>query len=115
MSGDIYDSVKRSIVPTSTFGENSLAMRAGLAALDVLEYERLGQRATQLGELFRDWGMLTQMSGNNFMVLKAAPPLTVNQGQIGCFVEAIGAVVETMYAGAFRTEALWLARRAVNV
>jgi ornithine--oxo-acid transaminase len=171
----VYDSLKRSIVHTSTFSENSLAMRTGLATLDVLENERLGQRASQLGVLlrerlrerlaqydivkeirglgllsgiefqtpssiamripfeafrhinpgmfgqvivmrmFRDWNILTQVCGNNFMVLKAAPPLTVSEEQIGRFVEAVGAVVETMYAGAFWTEALSLARRAVNI
>ena len=41
MSDAVYDSVyasfKRAIVHTSTYSENSLAMRAGLATLDVLE------------------------------------------------------------------------------
>jgi len=133
----IYSSLKRSIVHTSTFSENALAMRAGLATLDVLEHERLGERAAAVGEylrdrlreslsgyemvrdirgigllngieftaprklalrapfeafmrihsgmfgqvvvmrLFRDNGMLTQIWGNNFMVLKVAPPLVV--------------------------------------
>ncbi len=49
MSDAIYDSVytsfKRAIVHTSTYSENGLAMRAGLATLDVLEDERLGERA----------------------------------------------------------------------
>ena len=65
--------------------------------------------------VFRDRNFLTQMCGNNFMVLKAAPPLTVSEAEIDRFVEAIGDVVETMYGGAFWTEALALARRAVNV
>ena len=43
--GSVYDSLKRSIVHTSTFGENSLSMRAGLATLDVLVAENLGPRA----------------------------------------------------------------------
>ncbi|MFN7925855.1 MAG: aspartate aminotransferase family protein [Bryobacteraceae bacterium] len=171
----VYDSLKRSIVHTSTFSENGLAMRTGLATLDVLEGERLGPRATELGDelraklrarlsgydivkevrglgmlsgiefqtpgkmtmrlpfeafrrihegmfgqvivmrLFRDWNILTQMCGNDFMVLKAAPPLTASREQIGRFVEALGAVVETMYTGTFWTEALSLARRVVNV
>jgi ornithine--oxo-acid transaminase len=46
MSDAVYDSVytslKRAIVHTSTYSENGLAMRAGLAALDVLEREHLG-------------------------------------------------------------------------
>ncbi len=39
----VYDSLKRSIVHTSTFSENSLSMRAALATLDVLETENLGR------------------------------------------------------------------------
>ena len=35
----VYSSLKRAIVHTSTFSENSLSMRAGLATLDVLERE----------------------------------------------------------------------------
>ena len=49
----VYSSLKRSIVHTSTFSENSLSMRAGLATLDVLEREELGPRALRLGEAFR--------------------------------------------------------------
>ena len=49
----VYSSLKRAVVHTSTFGENSLSMRAGLATLDVLEREDLGTRALQLGETFR--------------------------------------------------------------
>ena len=49
----VYSSLKRAIVHTSTFGENSLSMRAGLATLDVLEREKLGARALQLGDQFR--------------------------------------------------------------
>ena len=50
----VYSSFKRALVHTSTFSENSLAMRAGLATLDVLEDERLGQRAAESGERLRD-------------------------------------------------------------
>jgi ornithine--oxo-acid transaminase len=46
----VYDSLKRSIVHTSTFSENSLAMRTGLATLEVLEREGLGARALRMGE-----------------------------------------------------------------
>src|ERR1700692_3050568 len=41
----VYSSLKRAIVHTSTFSENSLSMRAGLATLDVLERGQLGPRA----------------------------------------------------------------------
>jgi ornithine--oxo-acid transaminase len=49
----VYSSLKRSIVHASTFSENSLSMRAGLATLEVLERENLGPRAMELGEQFR--------------------------------------------------------------
>jgi ornithine--oxo-acid transaminase len=140
MSDDIYQSVynslKRSIVHTSTYSENAMAMRAGLATLEVIEQENLADRAETMGVILRDQlrhalgryemvsevrgeglfcgiefraprqlrlrvafeafraihpglfgqvmvmrlferGILTQMCGNNFMVLKAAPPLIV--------------------------------------
>jgi ornithine--oxo-acid transaminase len=48
-----YSSFKRSIVHTSTYSENALAMRAGLTTLEVLENERLGERAIKLGQQLR--------------------------------------------------------------
>src|SRR5450755_2281110 len=144
----VFSSFKRSIVHASTFSENSLSMRAGLATLDVLEGERLGERAVQQGmelrklltdtlsgyemvreirgrglllgiefvapkrlvlrapfeafarihpamfgqilvmRLFRDSGILTQICGNDFMVLKVAPPLVITSRQITEFVSA---------------------------
>jgi ornithine--oxo-acid transaminase len=172
----VYSSLRRSIVHTSTFSENSLAMRAGLATLDVLEAEQLGPRAARLGNelrerlaetlkdfemvkavrgagllmgieftaprtlrlriafeafhrihpamfgqivvmrMFRDHSILTQICGNNFMVLKAAPPLIVSEEQLDTFVNAIREVVELAHSSAsFWSEALGMARRAVNV
>ncbi len=49
----VYSSLKRAIVHTSTFSENGLAMRSGLATLDVLEDERLGANAEYMGHLLR--------------------------------------------------------------
>lgn len=172
----VYSSLRRAIIHTSTFSENSLSMRAGLATLDVLERQSLGEQATKSGEaivrrlrealcsfemikeargvgllcgiefqspsklslkmpfeafmkihpamfgqivvmrMFRDKGMLTQICGNNFMVLKVAPPLVVTEEQIEEFVEAVRGVVEQMHTSAlFWTEALGLARRAINI
>ena len=178
MRDDVHESVfssfKRSIVHASTFSENSLSMRAGLATLDVLQSERLGDRALHLGaelreqlaealsgyemvkdvrgkgmlsgieftapqplalrvpfeafakihpamfgqilvmRLFRDSGILTQICGNNFMVLKVAPPLVVSAPQIAEFVSAVRQVVELAHhPGPFWSEALGLARRAL--
>ncbi len=169
----VYSSLPRAFVHTSTFGENSLAMRAGLATLEVLEREELGRRAVEAGKylreqltgalrefemvkevrglgllmgiefqapkqlrlripyeafgaihggvfgqilvmrLFRDFGFLTQVCGNNFMVLKVAPPLVVEEAQMDAFIAAVRSVVGLANSpGAFWSEALGLARRA---
>ena len=171
----VYDSLKRAIVHTSTYSENNLSMRAGLATMDVLESEGLGARALSLGQylrerlqaalasyemvkevrglglfcgvefqaprsltlrasfeafmrihpgmfgqmlvmqLFRE-GILTQICGNNFLVLKVAPPLVVREGQVDEFVSKLGKVVEAVHASTtFWSEALGLARRVVSV
>jgi ornithine--oxo-acid transaminase len=172
----VYGSLKRSLIHTSTFSENGLAMRVGLATLDVLEREELAQRATRIGDyirerlneslrgfemveevrglglfcgiafrapkkvslrvafeafarihpamfgqvvvmrLFRDHRTLTQVCGNNFMVLKVAPPLTIREDQADKFVESIRAVVEIAHSPTvFWSEALGLARRAAGL
>src|ERR1700730_6803066 len=173
--GSVFSSFKRSIVHASTFSENSLSMRVGLATLDVLEREHLGERASQMGmelqqqltdalagyemvqdvrgkglllgieftaprrlalrvpfeafakvhpamfgqilvmRLFRDSGILTQICGNDFMVLKVAPPLMVTAPQINEFISAVRDVVDLAHhPGSFWSEALRLARRAIG-
>jgi ornithine--oxo-acid transaminase len=172
----VYSSLQRAIIHTSTFSENSLAMRAGLATLDVLESEGLGARALSLGEylrrrlqdvlagyemvkevrgvglfcgvefqapqqwalrasyetfrkihpgmfgqmlvmnLFREKGILTQICGNNFQVLKVAPPLVVTDEQVDEFVSKLKEVVESIHGSTtFWSAALGLARRVVNI
>ena len=172
----VYSSLRRAIVHTSTFSENALSMRAGLAALQVLENEQLGPRAASLGEQFRDKlrralapyalvkevrglgllsgiefvapknfalralyetfhrihpamfgqimvmrmfrekNFLTQICGNNFMVLKAAPPLVITEAHLDEFVSAIRDIVAVADSSpAFWTEALTLARRAAKI
>ena len=172
----VYGSLKRSIIHTSTFSENGMSMRAGLATLNVLEEEKLGERSREMGEylrerlrtelagfemvkeirgaglfsgiefgaprqmatrlsyeafkrihpamfgqvlvmrLFRDHNVLTQICGNDFMVLKAAPPLVVSREQIEHFVTAVKAVVRMAHTpGEFWGEALKLAGRVVQV
>jgi ornithine--oxo-acid transaminase len=180
MSDEIYESVYsslgRSIIHTSTYSENGLAMRAGLATLQTLQDEGLGKRSDVMGQLlrqsladalsgyemvaevrglgllngiefrrpeswqlrvlfeafrkihegmfgqivvgklFREHNFLTQMCGNNFMVLKAAPPLMVNEQQIADFVRAVKSVVEEIHSSSsFWMDALHLARRAVKI
>ena len=49
----VYSSIDKAFVHASTFSENALAMRAGLATLQVVEQEKLGERSTVLGEKLR--------------------------------------------------------------
>jgi ornithine--oxo-acid transaminase len=172
----VFDSLRNSVIHASTFSENSISMRAGIATLEVLERYRLGERAAAAGErlrnglrsalsgyeiveevrgagllsgivfapprrlklrvafeafrkihpgmfgqvlvmrMFRDHGFLTQICGNNFMVLKAAPPLVVTDDQIDAFVSAIHNVVDEMHSsGTFWSEALEMARRLIRI
>jgi ornithine--oxo-acid transaminase len=79
MSDAVYDSVyssfKRSIIHTSTYSENSLSMRAGLATLDVLADGNLGERSERLGQYLRDqlksrllrYDMIKQIRGLGMM------------------------------------------------
>lgn len=46
----VFSSMQRSVVHSSTFSQGSLAMVAGLAALDVLDRENLIQRAEEMGD-----------------------------------------------------------------
>jgi len=50
----VYGSLNRAFIHTSTYSENNLAMRAGLATLDVLESEGLGARAVSVGQYLRE-------------------------------------------------------------
>jgi ornithine--oxo-acid transaminase len=69
-----------------------------------------------VGKLFRERNFLTQMCGNNFMVLKAAPPLIVSEEQIEEFVAAVKHVVEEVHSSAsFWLDALHMARQAAKI
>jgi ornithine--oxo-acid transaminase len=172
----VYDSLARAIVHTSTYSENGLAMRAGLATLAVLEDEKLGERAARMGDalrarlrerlgryemvkaihglgmlsgiefkapsqftlrvpyeafqrihpglfgqmlvmrMFKSEHILTQICGNNFMVLKVAPPLIVSEEQLDTFVAAIERVVDVVHSSkTFWGDALALARRTIDI
>jgi ornithine--oxo-acid transaminase len=170
----VYGSLKRALIHTSTFSENALAMRAGLAVLDILDDEGLDRRARQCGEylrhalterlsryemvgairgvgllnaiefraprsiklrlafeacakihpavfgqmfvmrMFRDHRILSQICGNDFMVLKISPPLLISERQLDRFVDAAGQVVDLMHTSSeFWTEALGIAKRVI--
>lgn len=172
----VYSSLRRAIVHTSTYSENSLAMRAGLALLDVLDRESLSERASIAGEefrqnlrstlsryemvadihgmgfftgiefraprslalrlsfqafqkvhpalfgqmlvmrLFRDHGILTQICGNHFLVLKAAPPLNTSAESLNSFVSAIDQVLALAHSSTrFWQDSLTLAARAARI
>jgi ornithine--oxo-acid transaminase len=180
MTEDIYDAVygslRRAIIHTSTYSENGLAMRAGLATLEVLDREHLVERSDTMGKylrerlkaalepyemvrevrglglmngivftaprqlrlklafeafkaihpgmfgqmivrrLFLDHRILSQICGNNFMVLKVAPPLVITHQQIDAYVGAITTVVDAFHSSAaFWSDALDLGRRALRV
>jgi ornithine--oxo-acid transaminase len=92
----------------------SLGLRLSFQAFRAIHEGLFGQVIVM--RMFRDHGFLTQMCGNNFMVLKAAPPLTVTEQQIDEFVAALRNVIDLVHSsGVFWTEALNIARRAVNV
>jgi len=172
----VYGSLKKSIIHTSTFSENALSMRAGLATLDVVESENLAARAEYLGtelraqlsqrlsrfemfsevrglgllngivmqpptslrlripfqtfraihpgmfgqmlvmRLFQHHNILSQMCGNNFMVIKIAPPLVITEDQLDHYLDAIEAVMETVHSStSFWSDAINLAQRAVRI
>src|SRR5205807_7486354 len=48
--------------------------------------------------LFREKSILTQICGNNFMVLKVAPPLVVTAQQCDEFVSAVADVVDAVHS-----------------
>jgi ornithine--oxo-acid transaminase len=53
ISDHVFPSIRRAFIHTSTYSENSLAMRAGLATLDVLADENLGPRGASSGDRLR--------------------------------------------------------------
>ncbi len=66
--------------------------------------------------LFQHHNILAQICGNNFMVLKVAPPLVITEDQIAQYLDAIEATLETIHSSAsFWSDALSLAQRAVRV
>jgi ornithine--oxo-acid transaminase len=91
-----------------------LGLRLSFQAFRAIHPAMFGQMLVM--RLFRKEHMLTQMCGNSFMVLKTAPPLVASEEQIRLFVDATERVVSDMHdSGAFWSESLALARRAVNI
>ena len=91
-----------------------LALRTLYEAFHQIHPAMFGQVLVM--RMFREHNILTQICGNNFMVLKAAPPLVITEEQLDAFVHAIQSTVELADSSAsFWTEALSLARRAAKI
>jgi ornithine--oxo-acid transaminase len=90
-----------------------LRLRATFEAVRHIHKAMFGQIVVM--RLYRDHNILTQVCGNNFMVLKVAPPLVVTELQTDRFVAAVRDVVDLMHHSAsFWTDALGLAKRAMK-
>jgi ornithine--oxo-acid transaminase len=91
-----------------------LTLRASYEAFMAIHPAMFGQVLVM--RLFNDHNILTQICGNNFTVLKVAPPLIVTKTQLDQCVAAIRSVVALANTpSVFWSEALGLARRAVNI
>lgn len=176
ISRSVYSGIDRAFLHASTFGENTMAMRAALTVLDILKEENLGEQSKRLGELlrsgvrdlarryemvgevrgmglmngiefrrpesvklrlldsgfakvhpglfgqmlvrslFREEGILTQMCGNNYRVVKASPPLTSSDSEIARFLEALERTLERVHSGGgFWSQGLTIAVKALKV
>jgi len=172
----VYSSIDKAFVHASTFSENALAMRAGLATLQVAEQEDLGERSTRLGEmlraelqrrlsrfemvreirgvglfngivfqppksmslrllyagfskahpglfgqmvikaLFEQGKILSQMAGNNYLVIKSLPPLVLSEAQLLQYASALERVCEMVVndKAAFWSQGLKIASKAFS-
>lgn len=172
----VYSSIDKAFVHASTFSENALAMRAGLATLQVMEEEELGERSAVLGEklrselrqrlahfemikeirgvglfnaiefqapkslglkllyagfskahpglfgqmvvktLFEQEKVLSQMAGNNFLVIKSLPPLVIAEAQIISYASALERVCDLVVneKTAFWAQGLKIAAKAFS-
>ena len=160
-----FDSMERSVVHGSTFGNGDFAAAAALATLEVLDREHLVERTASLGRLlleltaplverfeivrevrglglmwaielgppagragrrlwkaierrqpglfaqmvtvplFRDHRILTQVAGHHMNVIKALPPLVIDEGELRRFAAALEEVLGETEAHLFRSYA----------
>ncbi len=84
--GRVFDRMDRAVVHGSTFGNNGLAMAAGIATLDVLESERLIENAARSGERLSrafvekipDHQFLHEVRGKGLMIgIEFGPPTSL--------------------------------------
>ncbi|HEY6249827.1 MAG TPA: aspartate aminotransferase family protein [Candidatus Angelobacter sp.] len=92
----------------------SLKLKVPFETFQIIHSAMFGQMLVM--RIFRGHRILTQLCGNNFLVLKAAPPLIVSQAQIERFVIAVRDVMEFIHSsGSFWRDALRLAHRTLNI
>jgi ornithine--oxo-acid transaminase len=90
-----------------------LTMQMAFVAFEAMHPGLFGQVLVM--RLFNRTNILTQICGNNFMVLKVAPPLTTSEQQLQSCIESILSEIETVHSSkAFWNEALNLGRRAIS-
>lgn len=92
----------------------SLKLKVPFEAFQIIHSALFGQMLVK--RLFCEHKILTQLCGNNFLVLKAAPPLMVSADQVDTFVSAARDVMEFIHSsGSFWRDALRLAHRTLNI
>lgn len=82
----VFSSLDRCVVHSTTFGQNDLAMAAGLATLHVLCEERIVENAARVGEQLRSrldamrgkYDMLNEVRGKGLMIgIEFGPPKSI--------------------------------------
>jgi ornithine--oxo-acid transaminase len=93
---------------------SSLRLRVAFQAFRAIHPGIFGQLLVM--RLFQHHNILSQICGNNFMVLKVAPPLVVTEDQLAQYLDAIESTFETVHSSTtFWSDALALAQRAVRI
>lgn len=92
----------------------SLKLKVPYEAFQIIHPAMFGQMVVM--RMFRQHRVLTQLCGNNFAVLKVAPPLIISEAQIDTFVGAVREAMEFIHSsGSFWRDALRLAHRTLNI
>lgn len=108
------------------YSENASPRRARLLSLLEMDTEYTRYRADSIFPAlfdqmivmrwFRDHGILTQICGNHFHVLKAAPPRNPSAETLDSFISALDPVLALVHSSTrFWQDALSLAARAARI
>lgn len=93
---------------------SSLRLKLPFQTFSAIHPAMFGQMLVK--RLFEQHNILAQMCGNNFMVLKVAPPLVITQRQIDQYLDALEAVMEVVHSStSFWSDAIQMAQRAVRI